>query len=81
MDKIFQHLGGTPAPLGSTPDRKALAPHTMEMDPSDGKMVCWTVFIRTQWTQSKRRQGLYGFVIILTKPRQPWNRRVSKSRQ
>eukprot|EP00973_Karenia_brevis_P002542 346826-Karenia_brevis.AAC.1 len=38
MDKIFPHLGGTPTPLGIVPDAKALVPHTMEMDPSDGKM-------------------------------------------
>eukprot|EP00973_Karenia_brevis_P006009 818012-Karenia_brevis.AAC.1 len=38
MDKIFQHLGGTPTPLGITPDGTALVSHTMEIDPSDGKM-------------------------------------------
>eukprot|EP00973_Karenia_brevis_P082060 11377655-Karenia_brevis.AAC.1 len=38
MGKIFKHLGGTPAPLETTGSTKALAPHIMQMDPSDGKM-------------------------------------------
>eukprot|EP00973_Karenia_brevis_P085711 11890035-Karenia_brevis.AAC.1 len=38
MEKIFIHLGGTPTPLGTTPSKKALVPHMMEMDPSDWKM-------------------------------------------
>eukprot|EP00973_Karenia_brevis_P014334 1952826-Karenia_brevis.AAC.1 len=37
MEKIFKHLGGTPVPPGGDTS-KALAPHTMEMDPPDGKM-------------------------------------------
>eukprot|EP00973_Karenia_brevis_P051844 7201624-Karenia_brevis.AAC.1 len=38
MEKIVTHLGGTPTPFGITPDEITLSPHTMEMDPSDGKM-------------------------------------------
>eukprot|EP00973_Karenia_brevis_P036192 4990993-Karenia_brevis.AAC.1 len=37
MDKIFRHLGATPAPLSNKP-QKAFLPHAMEMDPSDGKI-------------------------------------------
>eukprot|EP00973_Karenia_brevis_P005869 799641-Karenia_brevis.AAC.1 len=37
MEKIFKHLGGTPAPPGGA-TTKSLGPHVMEINPSDGKM-------------------------------------------